>query len=257
MGEVYRARDPRLRREVAIKILPPAFAADPDRLARFEREAHAVAALSHPNILAIHDFGGDNGVTYAVMELLQGQSLRGAARGMALPRRKAIDYARQIARALDTAHARGIVHRDLKPENVFVMPGEHVKVLDFGLAVNRAASDGNLMQATTQGGTQPGAVMGTPGYMSPEQVHGEVVDRRSDIFFVRVCALRDARRLPAVLRVSRPSTRCTPRCAASRKISRRSPTCLSRSHGSCIAVSRRTRGSGFSPRAIWCSRSTH
>src|SRR5580765_7475130 len=118
MGEVYRARDPKLRREVAIKILPPAFAADPDRLARFEREAHAVAALSHANILAIHDFGCDNGVTYAVMELLQGHSLRDALRGTVLPRRKAIDYGRQIARALDAAQARGIVHRDLKPENV-------------------------------------------------------------------------------------------------------------------------------------------
>jgi TolB-like protein len=183
MGEVYRARDPRLRREVAIKIVPPALAADPDRLARFEREAHTVAALSHPNILAIHDFGSDNGVTYAVMELLQGQSLRDALRGGALPRRKAIDCARQIARALDAAHARRVVHRDLKPENVFVTPGGQVKVLDFGLAANRAAApDSNQTQATTQGDTQPGAILGTPGYMSPEQVRGEVVDHRSDIF---------------------------------------------------------------------------
>ena len=140
MGEVYRARDPKLRREVALKVLPVQFASDPDRLARFEREAHAVAALTHPNILAIHDFGRDNGVTYAVMELLEGQSLRqGIASGM-VPRRKALEYARQIARALDAAHARGIVHRDLKPENVFITTGAHVKVLDFGLASNRGGA---------------------------------------------------------------------------------------------------------------------
>ena len=137
MGEVYRARDPKLRRDVAIKVLPAAFATDPDRLARFEREAHAVAALSHPHILAIHDFGRDNGLTYAVMELLEGQSLRDALRNGPVPRRKALDYATQIAKALDAAHTRGIVHRDLKPENVFVVSGGHVKVLDFGLASAR------------------------------------------------------------------------------------------------------------------------
>ena len=158
--------------------------ADPDRLARFEREAHAVAALSHPNILAIHDFGRDNGVTYAVMELLEGQTLRQAIASGCVPRRKALDYATQIARALDAAHARGIVHRDLKPENVFITTGGHVKMLDFGLASNRAApSAAAATQATTASrNPEPGTVMGTPGYMSPEQVRGETADHRSDIF---------------------------------------------------------------------------
>jgi serine/threonine protein kinase len=183
MGEVYRARDPKLRRDVALKILPAAFAFDPDRLARFEREAHALAALSHPHILAIHDFGRDDGVTYAVMELLEGQSLRQALANGGLPRRKALEHARQIGRALDAAHARGIVHRDLKPENVFISTGSQVKVLDFGLAANRPAlSDRAAMQANTEAGTAAGALLGTPGYMSPEQVRGEPVDHRSDIF---------------------------------------------------------------------------
>ena len=142
MGEVYRAHDAKLRREVALKVLPEAFAADPDRLARFEREAQAVAALSHPNILAIHDFGRDGSVTYAVTELLEGHTLRSAMSGGPLPRRKALDYARQIARALDAAHTRGIVHRDLKPDNVFVTAGGHVKVLDFGLAIAPSGAAG-------------------------------------------------------------------------------------------------------------------
>jgi TolB-like protein len=185
MGEVYRARDPKLRRQVAIKVLPAAFAADADRVARFEREAHAVAALSHPNILAIHDFGTDRGITYAVMELLDGHSLRDAIGAGPLPRWKAIDYATQIAKGLEAAHARGIVHRDLKPENVFVSPAGHIKILDFGLAANRAparpeTADGET--ATAGGATAAGAVMGTAGYMSPEQVRGEMVDHRSDIF---------------------------------------------------------------------------
>jgi serine/threonine protein kinase/TolB-like protein/Tfp pilus assembly protein PilF len=185
MGEVYRARDAKLRREVAIKILPAAFAADPERLARFEREAHAVAALSHPNILAIHDFGTDAGVTYAVMELLEGTTLRDAMSGGALLRRKAVDYGTQIAKGLDAAHARGIVHRDLKPENIFVSDAGHVKILDFGLASNRTsagAHSDHTQAQTTKGATHAGAVLGTPGYMSPEQVRGETADHRSDIF---------------------------------------------------------------------------
>ena len=185
MGEVYRARDPKLRRHVAIKVLPAAFAANADRVARFEREAHAVAALSHPNILAIHDFGTDRGITYAVMELLDGHSLRNAIGSGLMPRWKAIDYATQIAKGLEAAHARGIVHRDLKPENVFVSTAGHIKILDFGLAANRApgrAETADSEAATVEGATAAGAVMGTAGYMSPEQVRGQAVDHRSDIF---------------------------------------------------------------------------
>ena len=182
MGEVYRAHDSKLRRDIALKVLSPQFASDPDRLARFEREAHAVASLSHPNILAIHDFGRDSGVTYAAMELLEGQSLRQAIANGPLPRRKALDYAGQIARALDAAHARGIVHRDLKPENIFITTGAQVKVLDFGLAANPATTVAGTAQTTIGAGTLAGTVMGTPGYMSPEQVRGETADHRSDIF---------------------------------------------------------------------------
>jgi serine/threonine protein kinase len=137
MGEVYRARDPKLRRDVAIEILPAAVGADTERLARFEREAQAVAALSHPNILAIHHFATEGTIAYAVMELLEGQTLRDVLRAGALPHRKVVAYAAQIAGGLDAAHTRGIVHRDLKPEKVFVSSGGHVKILDFGLAVYR------------------------------------------------------------------------------------------------------------------------
>jgi serine/threonine protein kinase len=166
IGEVYRARDPNLRRQVAVKVLSPAFASDPERLSRFEREAVALAALSHPNILAIHDLGRDGDLTYAVMELLNGHSLREVLdAGPPLQRWRTMGCATQIAQALEAAHARGIVHRDLKPENVFVSAANHVKILDFGLAA-----------------TPAGAVMNTPGYLSPEQVRGETVDARTDIF---------------------------------------------------------------------------
>ena len=134
MGEVYRARDTRLGREVAVKVLPQFSAGSPEALARFEREARAVAALSHPHILAIHDFGRDGDVSYAVMELLEGETLRERLDSSAIPPRKAIDYAQQIARGLAAAHDRGIVHRDLKPDNVFLTRDGLVKILDFGLA---------------------------------------------------------------------------------------------------------------------------
>jgi TolB-like protein/tetratricopeptide (TPR) repeat protein len=183
MGEVYRAHDPKLRRHVAIKILPSVFALDPERLARFEREAQAVAALSHPNILAIHDYGTDQGLAYAVMELLDGHSLRELIDAGPLPRWKAVSCGTQIAKGLEAAHARGIIHRDLKPENIFVSAAGHVKILDFGLAASRGAVPAHATHAeTTDGGTRAGAVMGTAGYMSPEQVRGEAVDHRSDIF---------------------------------------------------------------------------
>jgi Tol biopolymer transport system component/tRNA A-37 threonylcarbamoyl transferase component Bud32 len=182
MGEVYRARDSKLDREVALKVLPEKLAQDADALARFEREAKAVAALSHPNILAIHDFGRHDGVAFAVMELLEGQTLRERLDEGRLPVRKAIDYAVQVANGLAAAHEKGIVHRDLKPENLFVTKDGRVKILDFGLAKVVAPSSEETHSPTVVAATEPGSVMGTVGYMSPEQVRGKTADHRSDIF---------------------------------------------------------------------------
>ena len=184
MGEVYRARDRKLDRDVAIKVLPPSVAADPDTLARFEREAKAVAALSHPNILSIFDFGTQDGTSYAVTELLEGESLRGKLDTSPISQKQAVDYALQLARGLSAAHEKGVVHRDLKPENLFVTRDGHVKILDFGLAKKvEAVSAGDETSAPTDPGhTEPGRVMGTLAYMSPEQVRGLPVDHRSDIF---------------------------------------------------------------------------
>jgi TolB-like protein/cytochrome c-type biogenesis protein CcmH/NrfG len=184
MGEVYKARDKKLDRDVAVKVLPQSVAADPDTLARFEREAKAVAALSHPNILAIHDFGNQDGVAYAVMELLEGETLRGKLDAGPITQKKAVEYALQVAKGLSAAHEKGIVHRDLKPENLFVSRDGHVKILDFGLAkkVEPVAPGKETSAPTGSGHTEPGAVMGTVGYMSPEQVKGFPVDHRSDIF---------------------------------------------------------------------------
>ncbi len=185
MGEVYRARDRKLDRDVAIKVLPSQLTANPDALARFEREAKAVAALSHPNILAIFDFGTEGGVSYAATELLEGETLRGKLDGSTVTQRQAVDWALQIARGLSAAHGKGVVHRDLKPDNIFVTNDGHVKILDFGLAkrVDSAPSEQTSAPTGTGGGhTEPGTVMGTMGYMSPEQVRGLPVDARSDIF---------------------------------------------------------------------------
>jgi len=181
MGEVYRARDPRLGREVAIKILPSQFSTDSERLRRFEQEARAAAALNHPNILAIYDLGQSNGSPYIVSELLEGESLRERLRSGPLPLRKAIDYATQIALGLAAAHDKGIVHRDLKPENLFITKDSRSKILDFGLAkLTEHISDAETVVHSD--GTTPGMVLGTVGYMSPEQVRGVATDHRSDIF---------------------------------------------------------------------------
>jgi WD40 repeat protein len=181
MGEVFRAKDTRLGREVAIKVLPRELATDPDRLARFEREARAVAALSHPNILAIHDFGAEGEIVYAVLELLEGETLRAKLKASALPLRKVLDYGAQLANGLAAAHDKDIVHRDLKPENIIITPDGRVKVLDFGLARSDAAEDVSE-GATKTHATEAGMVMGTLGYMSPEQAKGKSADRRSDVF---------------------------------------------------------------------------
>ena len=184
MGEVYRARDSRLNRTVAIKVLPASFSADPDRLQRFAQEARAAAALNHPNILSIFDIGEQQGAPYVVSELLEGETLRERLRNGPLSIRKAIDYSLQVARGLAAAHEKGIVHRDLKPENLFITEDGRVKILDFGLAKltrPEITSEGDDAP-TVHAATEPGLVMGTAGYMSPEQVRGKPADPRSDIF---------------------------------------------------------------------------
>ncbi len=181
---MYRAKDPRLGRDVAIKVLPPSFSTDADRLRRFEQEAKAAGVLNHPNITAVYDIGSHDGAPYVVQELLEGETLRQALAAGGLSHRTAIDHAIQIAQGLAAAHDKGIVHRDLKPENLFVTKDGRVKILDFGLAkltqVETAAGATNL--PTVASATEPGIVMGTLGYMSPEQVKGKPADARSDIF---------------------------------------------------------------------------
>ncbi|MEX0878719.1 MAG: protein kinase [Thermoanaerobaculia bacterium] len=185
MGEVYRAKDPRLGREVAIKVLPASFSQDADRLRRFEQEAKAAGVLNHPNITAVYDIGSHDGAPYVVQELLEGETLRSALAGGKLSPRKTVDYALQIAHGLAAAHEKGIVHRDLKPENLFVTKDGRLKILDFGLAklteTEGPGSPGTSLPTETRG-TEPGVVLGTLGYMSPEQVRGKPADARSDIF---------------------------------------------------------------------------
>src|SRR5438270_12903526 len=178
MGEVYRTRDPRIGREVAVKVLPTSFAADRSRIARFEQEARAAGVLNHPNLLTIYELGTHDGSPFIVSELLEGQTLRSSLSAGAIPQQRAIGYAIQIANGLAAAHAKGILHRDLKPENIFITTDERVKILDFGLAKLLAPD----FDAQTLHKTAPGVIAGTPAYMSPEQVRGEEVDARSDIF---------------------------------------------------------------------------
>src|SRR5579864_500138 len=183
MGEVYRARDPRLNREVAIKVLPASFSSDRERLHRFEQEARAAAALNHPNILAVYDIGTQkDGSPYIVSELLEGESLRERLRTGPLPLRKATDYALQIARGLAAAHDKGIVHRDIKPENIFITRDGRAKLLDFGLAKLTQGSAAFAESETRTIQSDVGSVLGTVGYMSPEQVRGKPADARSDLF---------------------------------------------------------------------------
>jgi len=182
MGEVYRARDPRLERAVAIKVLPPEAACDPDRLRRFEQEARASGGLSHPNILTVFDVGMQDGAPYLVTELLEGETLRQRLENGELPLRKAVEIAVQVARGLAAAHERGIVHRDLKPENLFLTKDGIAKILDFGLARLERPAEQPASGETATVLTDAGVVMGTAGYMSPEQVRGRPADHRSDIF---------------------------------------------------------------------------
>src|SRR5688572_18156126 len=181
MGEVYRSRDPRLNRDVAIKVLSPQLANDPAAVGRFEREAMSVARLSHPNILSIFEFVHQNGSAFVVTEFVEGETLRARLDSGPLAARRAVSYALQIARGVAAAHARGIVHRDLKPENVMITRDDRVKILDFGLAKPVETTAMNKTLATGVA-TAAGVVLGTFGYMAPEQVRGLEVDHRADMF---------------------------------------------------------------------------
>jgi len=223
MGEVYRAHDSRLSRHVALKILPDSFARDGERLQRFETEARAVAALSHPNILAVFDVGRHNESPFLISELLEGESLRQVLEDGALAQRNAIDYGVQIAQGLACAHEKGIVHRDVKPENIFVTREGRVKILDFGLAKSAQKAAGVDGVTMTSSHTAAGVVLGTAGYMSPEQVRGEPTDARSDIFafgavlYEMLCCQRAFRRettaetMTAILRDDPPELSGTSR----------------------------------------------
>jgi serine/threonine-protein kinase len=187
MGEVYRARDARLDREVAIKTLPEAFTRDAERLARFEREAKVLASLNHPNIAAIYGLEESCGIRFLVLELVPGETLSEKLAAGPLPVDEALALCRQIAEALEAAHEQGIVHRDLKPANIKVTPAGKVKVLDFGLAKAFVAEgspgrDVSHSPTVTSGGTQQGVILGTAAYMSPEQARGKAVDRRTDVW---------------------------------------------------------------------------
>jgi serine/threonine protein kinase len=181
MGEVYRARDTRLGREVALKVLPETGANDADTLARFEREARAVAALNHPNILSIHDTGEHRGVPYAVTELLEGENLSDRLRTGPVAPKRATEIACQIADGLSAAHARGVIHRDIKPENIFLTNDGRAKILDFGIA-RIGPRPGDITSGAGRLGSSAQFIMGTAGYMSPEQVRGKSIDHRTDIF---------------------------------------------------------------------------
>ena len=185
MGDVYRASDPRLGRDVAIKVLPIAFSADADRLHRFEQEARAAAALNHPNILAVYDIGTEGGAPFIVSELLEGETLRERLTAGPVAARKGIEQALQIAHGLAAAHDKGIIHRDLKPENVFLTRDNRIKILDFGLAklTQSGPTHGTASAlATMPSPTEPGVILGTVGYMAPEQIRGGDVDHRADLF---------------------------------------------------------------------------
>src|SRR5277367_2283524 len=186
MGEVYRATDTKLAREIALKVLPAAMANDPDRLARFQREARAVAALNHPNVVTVYSVEESDNVHFITMELIEGQPLDRLISANGLPQERIIEIAGAIAEALAAAHEKGIVHRDLKPANVMVTNEGRVKVLDFGLAKDIRASNLGDATLTSASQTQVGVVMGTPAYMSPEQTSGRPLDHRTDIFSLGV-----------------------------------------------------------------------
>ena len=194
MGEVYRARDPRLKRDVAIKTMPSGFAGDRDRIARFEREARAASALNHPNIVSVYDIGTEGGVSFIVSELVDGETLARIIQRGPLPLRKLIEVSTQICDGLAAAHTAGVIHRDLKPGNIMLSRDGRVKILDFGLARQNHAHG---VDSTTMDASHPGMILGTPGYMSPEQVRGEPTDARSDLFSLGVILYEMASGKPA------------------------------------------------------------
>src|SRR6516225_6621446 len=185
MGEVYRARDLKLKREVAIKILPEEFSRDADRVSRFQREAELLASVNHPNIAGIYDVQQYGDSRYLVLEFIEGETLADCITRGPIPPEEALGIAKQIAEALEAAHDRGIIHRDLKPANIKITPGDKVKVLDFGLAkaTEAATADSGLSRSPTiVSGTMGGVILGTAAYMSPEQARGKPVDKRADIW---------------------------------------------------------------------------
>src|SRR5579884_2475616 len=185
MGDVYRARDSRLRRDIALKVLPPDFARDPANVARFEREARAASALNHPNIVQVYEIGQNDGIYWMASELVPGHPLRHLIERGSVPARRTIEIAIQIADGLAAAHAAGIIHRDLNPGNVMLTPEGRVKILDFGLA-KRGRISASASESVTAELTIPGLIMGTPGYMAPEQISGKLADPRSDVFALGV-----------------------------------------------------------------------
>ncbi len=246
MGEVFRARDTRLDRDVALKVLPLAAAADPDRLRRFEQEARATAALNHPNILAVFDVGADGAVNYVVSELLEGETLRERLKTGAIPPRKTVEYAAQTARGLAAAHDKGIVHRDLKPENLFLTRDGRLKILDFGIAKLLGADKGDQTIAPTiELGTTPGMVLGTVGYMSPEQVRGLPADHRTDIFSFGAVVYEMLSGRRAFAGATPADTMSAILSADPADISDAAHRCQPFSIGSRGAASRRIRKSGF------------
>ena len=254
MGEVYRARDTRLGREAAVKVLPAALARDKDRLSRFESEARAASALNHPNIVTIYDVGEADGVAWIGMELVEGETLRDLMGQGAVTARRAAALAAQIADGLARAHEAGIVHRDLKPGNILVSKQGRAKILDFGLArVVDSDALASSQAPTAAERTQPGTVLGTVGYMSPEQVRGQAADPRTDIFALRSGALRDAGRAQSLPGLDAGGRDDGDPAGRSLRIFPRAPRRLSR--GSRSAAWRRARRNAFNPAATLRSRS--
>ena len=257
MGEVYRATDTKLKRQVAIKILPSSLAADPDRLARFQREAEVLASLNHPHIAAIYGLEDADGVRALVMELVEGDDLSQRIALGPIPLDEALPIAKEIAEALEAAHEQGIIHRDLKPGNIMLTAEGQVKVLDFGLAKRESGwsgpsgRGGELTNSPTLAPTQAGMILGTAAYMAPEQAKGRAADKRSDIWACG-CVLYELLTDGARSRAKMSATRSRRSCAASRTGRRCHTACRATSTRSSEAASRKIGRNGW-PTCPWCS----